>query len=69
MNRQKQNKTNLTKANLTRILTWGKLMMSEPKHRWIADDTNTIGKIADEIRRLNHLDYKLQNKRIVRKRK
>ncbi len=60
MQRQRNTNTNLTKATINRVLFWGKFMMSDSSYRWTKTDTETMGKLADEIRRLEHLKYLLK---------
>ena len=67
MQRQKSSITHLTIATITRVLSWGKFMMSDPEYRWIATDTTTMGLLADEIRRLRHQNYLLDSKRLIKK--
>lgn len=69
MQRQRQKSTHLTIATVTRVLSWGKFIMSDPNYRWLATDTETMGKLADEIRRLEHMNYLLRTERIISKRK
>ena len=69
MQRQKSSITHLTIATITRVLSWGKFMMSDPNYRWTQTDTQTMGMLADEIRRLRHQKYLLSSKHITIKRK
>ncbi|MCP5375223.1 MAG: hypothetical protein H6743_03915 [Rickettsiaceae bacterium] len=62
MQRQKQLSTHLTIPTINRVLVWGKHLMSDPEFRWTKTDTETMGKLADEIRRIKHQEYLLSKK-------
>jgi hypothetical protein len=69
MYRQRNTNTNLTRATLQRVLYWGYFMQSDSNHRWTKTDTETMGKLADEIRRLEHMQYLLRTEKIIINRK
>jgi len=69
MQRQRNTNTNLTIATVKRVLSWGLFMQCDSRYRWLATDTETMGKLADEIRRLEHMNYLLRTEKIIIKRK
>lgn len=53
----RQKKASLEKSTLNRVLVWGRHLMADPSFRWTKSDTNAMGALADEIRRVDHDNY------------